>query len=88
MHNAVFNPRRTANGIEVETFAEGIAKVETQLAKQRVNAQQTQQLAGVAGAEIGKLAFPKTAFQDPVQRGNIGLPRRRTPVKVIINIKR
>jgi hypothetical protein len=88
MQNAVFNPRRTANGIKVEPFAEGIAKVEAQLAQQRINAQQTQKLAGMTGAEVGKFAFAKTAFEDPVKRGNVGLPRRRTPVQIIIDIKR
>ena len=88
MQNAVFNPRRTANGIKVEPFAERIAKVEAQLAQQRVNAQQTQKLAGMTGAEVGKFAFSKTAFEDPIKRGNVGLPRRRTPVQVIIDIKR
>ena len=80
MQNAVFNPCRAANRIEVEPFAERIAKVEAQLAQQRINAQQAQKLAGVSGADIGKLSLPETAFKNAVKRSNVRLPRRRAPL--------
>src|SRR5690606_3977678 len=85
--NAVFDPRRAANGIVVETFAEGVAKVEAQLAQQRVKTQQTQDLPGAPRAHIGNLTLTEVGFQDAVKRSFIGCPWRCAPVQIVIHIE-
>ncbi len=87
MQNAVFDPRRTANGIVVETFAEGVAEIEAQLAQQRIKTQQAQDLPGAPRAHVGNLTLTEVGFQDAVKRSFIGCPRRSAPVQIVIHIE-
>ena len=87
MQNAVLDPRRTADGIVVKPFAEGIAEIEAQLAQQRIKTQQAQDLPGAPRAHVGDFTFAEAGFQNAVQRGLIRLPRGVAPVKIVIDVK-
>jgi len=88
VQHPIFDPRGTANRVEVEPFAEGIVEVEAQLTQQGVEAEQTQQLARMAGAQIGYFTFAQPGLKDAVQRGFVRLPRLVTPVQIVVEIKR
>ncbi|SSM10474.1 Uncharacterised protein [Klebsiella pneumoniae] len=72
MQYAILNPCRTVNRIKVKAFAEGIAEIETQFTQQGIHTQQTQQLASVPGTQVGKLPLAQVAFNDAIERRNIG----------------
>ncbi len=72
MQYTILNPGRTVNRVEVKSFAKGIAEVEAQFAQQGIDAQQTQQLACVSGTQVGKLTLAEVAFNDPIERRDIG----------------